>query len=166
MCKCLFTNNLHSLNYQWSSRQEKKMYNTKDNMATFSRGHYFQMLILDVTLQMDKVLISHSVFINLKDHWHVNNIGSATCNDEQTDHVLSSPHVNKMNWIVIVVLFVIMNDQSYYSYLPLGVMFHLLFRSYTHELGITSRRLGENGGCTKVKPFSFRKFMLYGCHVQ
>jgi len=44
------------------------MYNTKDNMATFSRGHYFQMLILDVTLQMDKVLISHSVFINLKDH--------------------------------------------------------------------------------------------------
>jgi len=46
------------------------MYDTKVNMATLSRGHYFQMPILDVTLQMDKVLmmlISHGVFINLKD---------------------------------------------------------------------------------------------------
>jgi len=61
------------------------MYDTKVNIATLSRGHYFQMLILDVTLQTDKVVMrlnSCSVFINLKDQWHDNNIGSATCNDE------------------------------------------------------------------------------------
>jgi hypothetical protein len=46
------------------------MYDIKVNMGMVSRGHYFQMLILDVTLQLDKVLMmlnTHSVFINLKD---------------------------------------------------------------------------------------------------
>jgi hypothetical protein len=58
----LLTNNLQS--------QEKKMYDTKVNMAMPSRGHYFQMLIVDVTMQMEKalmMLITQSVSINLKD---------------------------------------------------------------------------------------------------
>jgi hypothetical protein len=46
------------------------MYDTKVNIAMPSKGHYFQMLIVDVTMQMEKalmMLITHSIFINLKD---------------------------------------------------------------------------------------------------